>query len=189
MFGAEIGLDHGGIPPDRVGRAGRENPAVAQHHNRRRDLEDDVHVMLDEHDRDLLLLPKFMDLVDHPPALFGPHAGGGLVEQQHFWIEHQGKRDIEQLLVAMGQRRRDSIALAGKTQHFHRMVGTVAGLGEREPPMQQASTALIGANRGEHRFMHREGGKNTRHLKGAADAVTDDVGRRTPCHVDAVKQD
>ena len=38
--------------------------------------------------------------------------------------------------------------------------------------MQQAGTALIGANRGQHRFMHGKGGKNTRYLKGAADAVT-----------------
>ena len=154
VFGAEIGLDHSGIAPDRVGRASRENAAVAQHDDRRRDLEDDVHVVLDEHDRDLLPLPKLMDLVDHPPALFGPHAGGGLVEQQHLRIEHQRERDIEQLLVAMRQRRRDPVALAGKTKYLHRMFGTVAGFGEREAPMQQAGTALIGADRRQHRFMH-----------------------------------
>ena len=37
--------------------------------------------------------------------------------------------------------------------------------------------------------MHRERGKDTRDLKGAADAMTRDVGRRPSGHIDAVEQD
>ena len=37
--------------------------------------------------------------------------------------------------------------------------------------------------------MHRERGKDTRDLEGAADAVTHDLGRGPAGHVDAVEQD
>ena len=145
--------------------------------------------MLDEHDRDLLRFPELPDLVDHAPALFGAHAGGRLVEQQHFWIEHQRQRDIEQFLVAMRQRRRGTVALAGKAEQFHGVLGAVAGLGKRKAPVQHAGAALVGAHRGQHRFLHRQRGKDARNLKRAADAVTHDIGRRPSGHVDAVEQD
>ena len=130
-----------------------------------------------------------LHLVDHAPALFGAHAGGRLVEQQHLGFEHQRQRDIEQLLVAMRQRRRGAVALAGQPQQFHRVLGAVAGLGQRKAPMQHAGAALIGADRGQHGLVHRQRRKNARDLKRAADAVAHDLGRRAPGHIDAVEQD
>ena len=130
--------------------------AVAQHDDLGRDLEHDIHVVLDEHHRDLLRLPELPHLVDHPPALFSAHAGRRLIEQQHLRIEHQCECDIEQLLIAMRQRRRGAIALAGQPQQLHRMLSAVAGLGKGETTMKHAGAALIGADRRQHRLMHRE---------------------------------
>src|SRR5882672_3234395 len=65
MFGTEIGLDHGLVPADRLRRAGCENTTVAEHDDLGRDLEHDIHVVLDEHHRDLLRLPELPHLVDH----------------------------------------------------------------------------------------------------------------------------
>ena len=145
--------------------------------------------MLDEHHRDLLGLPELPDLVDHAPALFGAHAGGGLVEQQHLGIEHQRQRDIEQLLVAMRQRRRGPVALAGEPEQFHRVLGAIAGFGQRKPSMHHAGAALIGADGGQHRLLHRERRENAGDLEGAADAVAHDLGRRAPGQIDAIEQD
>ena len=92
--------------------------------------------MLDEDDRDLLALPEFPDLVDHPPAFFGAHAGGRLVEQQQLRIEHQRQCDIEQLLIAMRQCRRGAVALVGEPQQLHGIFGAAAGFSERKAPVQ-----------------------------------------------------
>ena len=99
-----------------------------------------------------------------------------------FGIEHQRQRDIEQLLVAMRQRRRGAVALAGQAQQFHRVLGAVAGLGQREAPVQHAGAALVGADGGQHGLLHRERGKDARDLKRPADAVAHDLGRRTSGH-------
>lgn len=174
---------------DRVRRAGRENTAIAEYDDRRCNLEDDIHVVLNEHHRDLLPLPEFIDLIDHAPALFGAHAGGWLVEQQNLRIEHQRQRDVEQLLVAMRKRRRGSVALAGEPQHLHGIFGAIAGFGQRKASVQYAGPALIRANRGQHGFMHRERGKNTGDLEGAADAMPNDVWWRATRQIHAIEQD
>ena len=106
--GAEIGIDHGLVGADLVGRALGQQAAVAEDADRGRDLEDDVHVVLDEDDGDLLALPEFAHLLDHAPALLRPHARRRLVEQQDLRLQHQRERDVEQLLVAMRQVRQDA---------------------------------------------------------------------------------
>ncbi len=67
------------------------------------DLEDDIHVMLDEQHGDMLPFPQAVHLVDHAPAFIRAHAGGRLIQQQHFRIHRQGQADIQQLLVTMRQ--------------------------------------------------------------------------------------
>src|ERR1700694_2443238 len=54
VLGSKIRVDHSWILTDRLRPAGRENAAIAEHDDRRRNLEDDVHIVLDEHDRNLL---------------------------------------------------------------------------------------------------------------------------------------
>ena len=68
MLGTEIGVDHVLVPADRIRRALGKDAAVAEHDDLWRDLEHDVHVVLDEHDGDPLALPEFADLVDHGVA-------------------------------------------------------------------------------------------------------------------------
>ena len=148
MFGAEIGLDDSLVPPDRIGRAGGKNPAVTQHDDFGRDLEHDVHVVLDEDDGDLLSLPELAHLVDHAPAFFGAHAGSGFIEQQHFWIEHQRKRDVEQFLVTMRQRCSGAMALVGEPKQFHCLLGAIARLSKRKASVQDAGAAQIGTDGG-----------------------------------------
>jgi hypothetical protein len=74
-----------------------------------------IHVVLDH--CDLLPLPEFIDLVDHPPTT---HAGSGLVE-------HQRQRDIEQFPVAVRRGRRDPVTLAGQPQYLHGVFGAITG--------------------------------------------------------------
>ena len=88
--------------------------------------------MLDEDQRELLALPELVHALDHAPALVGAHAGGRLVEQQHLGFEHQGERDVEQLLVAVRQVRGSDAELFREAEHLGDFEHAVAHLGRAE---------------------------------------------------------
>ena len=112
--------------PDLLRRSLRQHATVAQHANALRDLEDDIHVVLDEHQRHLLAFPQAVHRVDHLPAFLRPHAGRRLIEQQNAWFEHQGERDIEKLLVAVAEVARHHIGLRGQADHLHDLLRACA---------------------------------------------------------------
>jgi hypothetical protein len=125
-------------------------------------------------------------LVDHPPALLGA------LRRRLIGSSTLGSTPAPaRYRAASGRHAKASphFPLAGKIQQFHRVLGAFARLGQRETPVEHAGAALVGADRRQHRLMHCERGKNTRDLKRPADAVTHDLRRRTPGHVDAIEQD
>src|SRR5581483_3036742 len=54
---AEIGIDHGLVVADLVGRTFGQDPAVTQNANGIRYPKDDIHIVLDEDEGELALLP------------------------------------------------------------------------------------------------------------------------------------
>src|SRR3546814_13158017 len=74
-----MSLDDLWVVADLLRRALRQHRAVAQHADLLGDLEDDIHVVLDEHQRPAALLPPPADGADHLPPLLRPPAGGRFV--------------------------------------------------------------------------------------------------------------
>src|SRR6516162_11770951 len=94
LLAAEIGLAHALVGGDLFRAAGRQNSTLRHHGNVVGDLENDLHIVLDDDD------------VDHPRELlnlgdctfgFGrAHAAGRLVKQQQPRLGDQGHADLEQ---------------------------------------------------------------------------------------------
>ena len=189
MAGAEIGLDDGRVGADLVGRALGQHATVAQHRYLGSDLEDDVHVVLDEDQRDLLALPQVVDALDHPPALVGAHAGGRLVEQQDLGIEHQRERDIEQLLVAVREIGRGDSELLGKAEHLGDLLHARVHLSERESAGDVLGLAPVGRDRHEQALLDGKRREDARDLEGATDTRVDDLRPRATDQICAVEGD
>ena len=100
---AEVGVDDRRVPLDLRRRArghrrarGRARGPVAQAQHER-------HVVLDDQER----LPVGVELADHLAHPLDQHrvdAAGRLVEQDQLRVEHQDLRELDELLLAVGQR-------------------------------------------------------------------------------------
>jgi len=163
--------------------------AVAQYADRTRDLEDDIHVVLDEDERHLLALPQAIDLVDHAPAFLRAHAGGRFIEQQHARLQHQRQRDIQKLLVAMRQIGRQGIGLVAQAEHVHHLTRALATFGQRKLPAEHGGAAAMRLHGGIERFRHGERREDAGDLKGAGNAATHDLGMRHADEIGAVEHD
>ena len=94
-------------PPDTVGRAVGEHPALVQGHDAVRVGEHDVHVVLDLDDGLDAGLPRRRHQRLHDGGLVaGAHAAGRLVEQDDLGAQGEGAGHVEQLLVALRERAR-----------------------------------------------------------------------------------
>ncbi len=63
-------------------RAFGEKFALVEHHDAVGEMEDDAHVVLDQHDRQLLVAVQFTDQLGDVVGFLVAHAGGRLIEQQ-----------------------------------------------------------------------------------------------------------
>ncbi len=96
-----------------AGRAFGDLLAEVEHGDRVADAHDDVHVVLDQDQRDAMVA----DLADDRHQLLDVgrgEAGGRLVEQQELRIESQSAADLEQALLAVGQVARFLVGQLGK---------------------------------------------------------------------------
>src|ERR1700694_4948604 len=84
MLPTQIGLDHLGVGLDRLLRSGRKNLAIARHRDDVADGEDDIHVVLDEHDGQARW--KLVDEADQVHALAWGSAGRRLAPGEGFWV-------------------------------------------------------------------------------------------------------
>ena len=111
---SEVGLDHAVVRPDLVRLALGDLLAVVEHPDVLGHAHDDLHVVLDQEDRQVLLLAELVHELGEPLGLLRVHAGRGLVEQQQLRVGRERPRDLHAALVAVGQVRRAS-ARAGRS--------------------------------------------------------------------------
>src|SRR5664279_2688547 len=126
-------LDLGAVV-DLLRRAGLENLAKVQHGNLRRDIEHYVHVMFDQEDREFGI--ELHQKMRHLRRFSRRQAGGGLVEQQNFWIAGQAQHDFKLALFAVRKITNLGIFSVEKTGLFEQMKGLVVDVfvGRQEAP-------------------------------------------------------
>src|SRR5215472_15347707 len=98
---AEVHLVHALVLADLLGRAFDQHLALNQHGDALREPKHEIHVVLDDEDRDLL-----RQAVQHLEDAMGferGHARRRLVEEQYARLETQRDRDLHQALLAVGQ--------------------------------------------------------------------------------------
>ena len=125
---AQVGFDDLGVVADLVGGALGDDPAEVQHRDALADAHDQIHVMLDQQDGDVELVPDAADDLHQLGGLGGVHAGGGLVQQQQLGAGGQGADDLQPALGAVGQA---ACLLAGQVGHVEDVQkpdGLVGGL-------------------------------------------------------------
>ena len=117
--GPDNGGYHRGIGEERIGRHVGQYGALLQRDDPVRIALDQIHVVLDLHDgADASRLRRGDQHFHDGMLVAGGDAAGRLVQQDHGRIERKGAGDIEQLLLALRQRRGDGIELAAQAQHL-----------------------------------------------------------------------
>ena len=120
----------------------------------RGEAEDHVHVVLDEQQRQIV--GQAGHRLEDVAAFFLRHAGGRLVEQQHFRLGRERQRDFQQPLAAVGQFARRLIAAVAEpqlAQDVVRLVDRLAVRGELLPELAGDAAPL--GDRERHRFERR----------------------------------
>ncbi len=97
-----------------VGRPFRERPPLAHDDHRVADRHHQVHVVLDEQDGDAALGCQALDVARQLLHLRRVHPGARLVEHEQRGIGHQHAPELEQLLLAAGQRPRRLVGEPGQ---------------------------------------------------------------------------
>ena len=106
---AEISGDDFLVLPDVVRRSMCDEPSQRQHGQRVGDGEDGVHVVLDQHDRVILL--QATQKFDHPLRLFRPHACERLIENQNTAAAGDQRGDFELALFVVRRESGDGAEL------------------------------------------------------------------------------
>src|SRR5262252_3034561 len=126
---AEVHLMHALVLAYLLGRAFDQHLALNQHGDAPREAEHEIHVVLDDEDRDLL-----RQSVQHLEDAMGferGHARRRLVEEQHARLEAQRDRDLDQALLAVGQVEDALVRVLRKPQGGEELHAFVAHLGVR----------------------------------------------------------
>ena len=91
---------------------------MIEHENALADPHDDLHVVLDQQHGDLELVLDEADQTRERLFLGGIHPGGGLVEQQQFWLGRQRPHDLQPALVAVRQVFAEHIAVLAEVENI-----------------------------------------------------------------------
>ena len=102
---AQVGVEDLRVALDLVGRALRDRLAAREHEHRVAEAEHERHVVLDDQER-LALRVELADHLAHPLDQRRVDAAGGLVEHDQLRVEHQHLRELDELLLAVGERAR-----------------------------------------------------------------------------------
>src|SRR5499426_323630 len=119
--GPEIDFLHLLAGADLLRRAGLQNLAEMQDRDVIGDVEHDVHVMLDQQDRQVGIEPH--EEFCHLLRLARRQAGGRLVQQQDFWITGETENDLELALLAVREIAHLHVHAILKTGLPQKMVG------------------------------------------------------------------
>src|SRR5437764_1053895 len=101
---AEVGLDHRGIADDVARLARRDRASVVQDDDTVGETHDEIHVVLDDDERQPQLVAQPCDELHERPRLGGIEAARRLVEQEAARLGGQRPRELEPFLPAKRQR-------------------------------------------------------------------------------------
>src|SRR5262244_1040003 len=121
MADPEIGLAHVRIGRDRRVVAFRQHATSRKHRDAIGEVSDDAEIVLD-HQHGAIGRDRLDERADARNVLLS-HSGGRLVEQQHFRIECERRRNLERPLAAVGKLDRRGVGEQGKPDvgdHRHR---------------------------------------------------------------------
>ena len=149
-----------------------EDGAVDQHGDGLREVEDQVHVVLDEQDRDVGR--QRADGLEDLLALAFGHARDRLVEQQHARLAGERERDLEQAALAVGERVDRPVHHVDEAEPIEQGLafggdGRIAA--ERAPPPRAG--AALHRDRERQRRERRQRVEQLVDLEGADDAAPD----------------
>ena len=109
---AQVGLDDARVGAHLGGLALGDLLAVVEHGDVLGDAHDDLHVVLDQHDRDAALVAQLVHELRELVGLLRVHAGRRLVEQQQLRVGGQRAGDLDPPLVAVGEVDRGPVVMA-----------------------------------------------------------------------------
>src|SRR2546423_1917154 len=98
-----------------------DNATLVQHGHAIREAEDDVHVVLDDEDRERAIEAR--DELGDTRGLERRHARGRLVEQEHVWTLRERDRELQLAALAVRERARGDALTAGKTDALEHRCG------------------------------------------------------------------
>ncbi len=183
MVGAEVGVDHGLVLADGLGRALGDDAALGHHHHPVADARHDVHVVLDEEHRGTVGA-HLLDVLEQGLREGRVHAGHGLVEHDHARLAHEGPGHLEQLALAAGQGAGELVAHVVHLEALEQVVGPLLDLALLAPPdagdkgPEEVLSPLAGCGQ-LHVLDDRELGQRLGELEGAHHAgFRELVGRR-----------
>src|SRR5258708_4230566 len=117
----EVHLAHTLVGADFLRRSLHQHRARREHRDAPGETEHEVHVVLDDQDRDV---PRHrIEHLQDAVGLRGRHAGRRLVEQQHARAQAEGDRDLHQALPAVGQLTDAPPGLVAEPEHLDQARG------------------------------------------------------------------
>ena len=144
---------------------------------------DQAHVVLDQQDRQVVLVAQRGDQVAELADLVLAQAAGGLVQHQQPRLAAQGARQLDALEHAVGQARRLLVGGVGQAQLLDRAVGALAELALLAPLARQAerggqeARAPVHVAAEHHVLAHGQRLHDPQVLEGAGDPEPGDLVR------------
>src|ERR1700693_1090999 len=178
---AEIYLAHPLVAGDLIRRAFYQHRTADEYGNLLGELEYQVHVVLDEDDRDIP--GKRGDDREQLRAFRGRNTRGRLVEQQHLRPRRERERNLQQTLLAVGKIARLDTRVALETQsgeNLSRFLNLCCCRRRGTPPDRSGTAALAAGER--HRLQRGQPGKKRIDLEGARHASLDAFVLRHAAH-------
>src|SRR5439155_6811788 len=169
-------------------RALQQHFALHQHRDAAREAEHQVHVVLDDQDRNFRG-PLFQELQD-PLGLRRRHARRRLVEQQHPGPQPERDRDLHQALLAVGEVDDGRSQVVGETQRGKQLRGFLYYFFVTPCSAPHARRHAAALGDGERDVVeHWKVAEQAVNLEGAAQAALHALRLRRPGHVVAAEQD
>ena len=144
--------------------------------------------MFGKHARDAQLFGHLVHQLYGGQSLLSGHTSGGLIQQQQLGLAGQGNRQLQTLLISMGQRFGGSGPLRGQTHALEQVFGTLnmqtTGCSPDFPSLLRMCTQCH-----LHVFQDRHAMKHTGDLKGAPHAQPGQSMGCKPGHIASVKGD
>ena len=192
---AEIGFRDGRIAPHFGGRALGDLAAEIQDMNAVGDVHHDPHLVLDHQYGNAKLVADIEHEAGDVLGLLLVHARDHFVEQQQLRLAGQCPRQLDALLLAVGQRADDGVADVLDLEEFNDVLDPLAGLdllapgaAEEDHGIEHVGTQM-GVPAGQDVLDHGAVLEQRQVLKGAPDPDSGKARGGDGCEVDTVEQD